>query len=136
MNCTTCQHTESLHTSLAGCVQGEGNTYCSCTQFRVNGWPLPEPSPARAHDGATYDPAVDAKPLNKQQQAVFRMMSSGTWCSLQEIAGALNFPEASVSARLRDLRKAKWGGHLVERRRRMALGHPTRTWEYRLDVAK
>jgi hypothetical protein len=39
------------------------------------------------------------------------------------------FPEASISARLRDFRKEQFGKHVVERRRR-SQGQ----WEYRLIV--
>lgn len=91
--------------------------------------PLQPPPAAVAHDGETYDPAVDAAPLNAQQQAVWDTMTLvPRWWTLRELADRTGYPEASVSARLRDLRKPKWGGHLVERRRR----GDTRQWEYRL----
>ena len=132
MNCTTCQHPANTHTPLAGCVVADAHTYCSCRRF-VEVTRLPEPSSARAHDGVTYDPARDARPLNRQQQAVYALMNDGKWHTLAWIARTLAFPEASVSARLRDLRKAKWGSHKVERRCRLdSAGKPTRLWEYRL----
>ena len=56
-------------------------------------------------------------------------MSCGHWYKLHEIATQTNDPEASVSARLRDLRKAKFGGHEIERR---YVGDGL--WEYRMIV--
>ena len=44
-------------------------------------------------------------------------MSDGNWRSLRAIENETGYPQASVSARLRDFRKAKFGGHTVERKR-------------------
>lgn len=79
-------------------------------------------------DGATYEPAKDKKRLARQLTLVRTLMSDGNWRSLARIAKALGAPEASVSARLRDLRKAKFGGLNVERRRVSGRG----TFEYRV----
>ena len=49
--------------------------------------------------------------------------------TLAQIADDCAASEASVSARLRDLRKPRFGGHTVERRRRTQS-----VWEYRLEV--
>jgi hypothetical protein len=54
-------------------------------------------------------------------------MKAGTWLTLHEISVGTGDPEASVSARLRDLRKTKFGGHEVERQN---LGGGR--WVYRL----
>lgn len=78
--------------------------------------------------GATFDELLDMQRLNKQQRAVYEAVRSGQWMTLREIAHVTGFPEASISARLRDFRKKKFGGHIVERRRRTA-----GTWEYRLQ---
>lgn len=69
-------------------------------------------------DGTTYEPKKDKVRLNQQLQLVFDCMKDGKWRSLQEIAGIIKKPEASISARLRDLRKLRFGAHTVERRRR------------------
>lgn len=45
-------------------------------------------------------------------------MLDGVWRTLPEIASAIGAPEASVSARLRDLRKPKFGGFDVGRKAR------------------
>lgn len=68
-------------------------------------------------DGKTYDPALDHNRLTKQLGRVFELMSDGKWRTLAQIALMTGSPEASVSARLRDLRKEKFGGYSVKRRR-------------------
>jgi hypothetical protein len=67
------------------------------------------------YDGETYEPEHDRARLNAQTKRVWTVMQSGSWFSLREIAERTGDPEASVSARLRDLRKEKFGGHTVER---------------------
>ena len=69
-------------------------------------------------DGVTYNHKFDYARLNKQAQNVYRLMCDGKWRTLQEISDAVKAPQASVSARLRDLRKPKFGGFLVNRRAR------------------
>ena len=68
-------------------------------------------------DGSTFDATRDRKRLNKQAQDVFNLMKDGEWRDLSHIALVTDHPEASVSARIRDLRKPKFGGYTVERRR-------------------
>lgn len=91
-------------------------------------------------DGQTYDPNQDKVRLGKQAQAVWDFMAgSGVWCylkgerwhSLAEISAYTGHPEGSISARLRDFRKERFGSHTVERRRRKDM---MGTWEYRLVV--
>lgn len=78
-------------------------------------------------DGATYDEARDGERLARQMGRVRAVMGDGAWHTLPEIASLTGYPEASISARLRDLRKAKFGGHVVERR---FAGHGL--WQYRV----
>lgn len=85
--------------------------------------------PAGHRDGATYDPALDYSRLGKQARAVFEYMQSGEWRTLEEISAATGYPEASVSARLRDFRKERFGGMQMSGRRRSA-----GLWEYRLSA--
>lgn len=66
-------------------------------------------------DGQTYDHARDGARLASQQNRVLALMRDGRWRTLAEIALYTRDPESSVSARLRDLRKPKFGGHTVER---------------------
>jgi len=67
-------------------------------------------------DGATYEHARDGARLGDQMMAVLSVMADGQWRTLKQLAAAVDAPEASVSARLRDLRKPRFGGHRVERR--------------------
>jgi hypothetical protein len=69
-------------------------------------------------DGDTYSAEFDYARLGKQMRAVADLMLDHNWRTLGEIAAMTTFPEASISARLRDLRKPKFGGHTVERRPR------------------
>ena len=78
-------------------------------------------------DGETYDPDQDFKRLTAQFIRVFQAMGNGNWWTLSDLEKATGDPQASVSARIRDFRKEKFGGHTVERRRASAGQH-----EYRL----
>lgn len=77
--------------------------------------------------GFTFDEARDGPRLNRQCQTVFDLMQDRKWRTLREISRACNEPEASVSARLRDLRKTRFGSYDVQRRH-VAAG----VWEYRV----
>lgn len=87
-------------------------------------------------DGATYS-VDDEVRLNGQMLAVFRAMRDGEWRTLHWISRSASMSsgrhcsEASVSARLRDLRKPQFGSHVVERRH---VGDGL--WEYRLEVTQ
>jgi hypothetical protein len=54
-----------------------------------------------------------------------------TWVTLAELAAKTKFPPASISAQLRHLRKAEYGGWAVEKRRREWVTEEL-VWEYRL----
>mgnify|MGYP006267110607 CR=1 FL=1 len=66
-------------------------------------------------DGATFQAHLDLNRLNAQMRRVYDFMSDYKWHSLKEISEATGDGEASVSARLRDLRKERFGGFLVNR---------------------
>ena len=66
-------------------------------------------------DGKTYQPKRDKDRLAAQLQLVRRCMADGRWRTLAQIETLTEAPQASISARLRDLRKPKFGGYLVER---------------------
>jgi len=70
------------------------------------------------HDGRTYRPGLDRARLNAQQMRVYRVMQDRVWRTLAELSALTGDPEASVSARLRDLRKERFGAHQIDRRRR------------------
>ena len=69
-------------------------------------------------DGATFDPVKDSARISTQMLKVASLMADGQWRTLREIGEAVDAPEASVSARLRDLRKKRFGGFTVGRQRR------------------
>lgn len=68
-------------------------------------------------DGGTYERKKDLERLTSQLGRVRAVMISGEWRTLVEIERLAAAPQASVSARLRDLRKDKFGGYEVHRRR-------------------
>ena len=81
-------------------------------------------------DGSTYERPLDLARLNKQARIVWDVMCLGSWWTLEELADRTGAPEASISARLRDFRKDRFGGHTVERRRVGKKG--SGRFEYRL----
>ncbi len=68
-------------------------------------------------DGVTYEPERDHIRLTGQLGKVFEYMSAGGWVTIAEVAQAVVGSEGGAAARMRDLRKPKFGGFTVERRR-------------------
>lgn len=68
-------------------------------------------------DGETYERAKDRRRLLSQLGQVRLLMLSGAWFTLEDLEQQLGYPQASISARLRDLRKEKFGKFNIERRR-------------------
>ena len=85
--------------------------------------------PAAAFDGASYNPEKDHTRLTGQLLRVFDIMKDGQWRTLAQLVGLVGGSEAAVSARLRDLRKEKYGSHGVSR-----LRIEGGLWKYRLIV--
>lgn len=83
-------------------------------------------------DGPDYSPQHDQVRLASQTERVFQLMKDGRWRTLDEIASATGDPPASVSARLRDLRKKRFGAHTVLKQSRGERVHGL--FEYRLFV--
>jgi hypothetical protein len=79
----------------------------------------------------TYGPAFneekDGDRIRKQHEAIRDYMLVNEWKTLAEIEAALGYPQASISAQLRHLRKKRFGSHYVSKRRR----HEG-TWEYKV----
>lgn len=86
-------------------------------------------------DGKSYDNERDGRRLFPQLEAVKAEMRSGAWVTLTFLHDQLALmhgvkaSQAAVSARVRDLRKDKFGGYTVDRRY-VANG----VWEYRMAV--
>ena len=82
-------------------------------------------------DGADVSPE-DTPRLGNQLDRVFIAMQDGKWRTLAEISAHTGDHEPSVSAQLRNLRKPRFGGHTVNRRRR---GDRSKgLFEYQLQV--
>jgi hypothetical protein len=72
-------------------------------------------------DGRTYDAARDGKRLVSQLDAVCQVMKDGRWRTVAEIHHELTkwgiqATETSISSRIRDLRKAKFGAYEISAR--------------------
>lgn len=68
-------------------------------------------------DGATYEPGHDQARLAGQLSRVQALMRDGRWRTLSALTHIVGGSEAGVSARLRDLRKPRFGSHTIERQR-------------------
>jgi hypothetical protein len=72
--------------------------------------------------GSEFDQQIDGERLQTQLEVIAEVMlaafNRGEWLSLAEIEERTGYPSASISAQLRHLRKKKFGGHKVEKRRR------------------
>lgn len=97
----------------------------------------PPPMPPK-FDGETIIEGWDAERLGGQWKRVFDVMSDGRYRTLEEIqteilrTTGIHDSITGISARTRDFRKSKWGGHWVNSRRR---GDEKRgVWEYSLEV--
>lgn len=90
---------------------------------RYPSWPGPINSPA-------WEDRFDKMRIRGQRRRVFDLLYQRRWYTLHEAAQALpDDSEAGISARIRDFRKARYGGFDVQRRRRREGGG---TWEYRI----
>lgn len=67
--------------------------------------------------------------MRGQGKIIFRLMADGKWRTLKEIEAITKFPITSISARLREMRMTKFGGHKIEKRLR-----GKREYEYRLII--
>jgi hypothetical protein len=81
--------------------------------------------------GETYDESQDGDRLRAQFAAVFALMSDGEWRTLNEIRAQTGgvWETQSLSARLRDFRKPKFGAHIVDKER---VPGANGLWRYRL----
>ena len=85
-------------------------------------------------DGKTYDREKDHERLWTALEAVEDLLSKGNWHTLRDIQRRLErdygvmASESGISARFRDLRKEKFGGHKMISRR-VEGG----AWEYAME---
>jgi len=99
--------------------------------------------PALWFDGDTYDPREDETRLGRQMGACTALMSNYKEWTIAHLARAMSarlgrhVSEASASARIRDLRKERFGSHFVDRTRldnglhTYRLLSPAQEWERR-----
>jgi hypothetical protein len=79
--------------------------------------------------GPAYDKKLDGKRIKKQLDCIRDyMLMFNSWWTLSELRDVLNYPESSISAQLRHLRKDRFGGYEVNKRRRSG-----GTWEYKVE---
>lgn len=81
--------------------------------------------------GPAYIKRLDQERLSRQHERIRDFMVGGDgWWTLGELEHALGYPQASISAQLRHLRKPRFGSFVVEKRRR---GEPrSGLYEYRV----
>lgn len=80
--------------------------------------------------GPDYDEQIDGQRIKTQMEKIrdYVLGKYPDWVSLAEIETATEYPQASISAQLRHLRKSRFGGYVVEKQRRQS---DKGTWEYR-----
>jgi hypothetical protein len=93
----------------------------------------------RTFRGAAYVPSLDRARLSVQIERIRSYMLGVEWRTLREIKAALEvlyasavFPEGSISAQLRNLRKPGFSYRLLRRRRAGVRGPGAGIWEYLL----
>lgn len=75
--------------------------------------PVDEPD----FDGASYDPTKDQKRLTGQLLRVFEAMRDCQWHDVASLCDLAQVSPLSITARIRDLRKPKFGSYTIERKR-------------------
>ena len=88
--------------------------------------PQPELDFSRARFEGPRDNARDCDRLTKKLKMIYDFLSSNGWVTLAEMERATGIPQASASAFARHLRKARFGMHTVDKRRR----DNGNQWEY------
>lgn len=80
--------------------------------------------------GPAFDSEIDGPRLNTQREVLREnMLRRKEWATLREISLATGYPESSISAQLRHLRKKQFGHYILEKKRMTSRGG---TWGYRL----
>jgi predicted HTH transcriptional regulator len=83
-------------------------------------------STATSTYGPAYSEVLDGARIQKQHEVIRDFMLNNGWFTLAELHEELGYPEASISAQLRHLRKPAFGEYQVEKQRRGLKG----TWVY------
>lgn len=80
---------------------------------------------------ARYEGVAEGRDVDRligQTLRVYHALRDNGWLTLSEIRHITGDPEASISAQIRHLRKPRFGGHVIEKRRR----NDGAQWEYML----
>ena len=85
----------------------------------------------RKFAGAGVKTMKDHDRLTSQLERIKRLMADGEFRTLKEIEEITHYPQASISAQLRHLRKPEFGSHELDTRPR---GSGTGLWEYRVTL--
>jgi hypothetical protein len=85
-------------------------------------------------DGSTFEVEHDQSRLTKQLDVVREVLLGGQWHTPEQLEAATGYRWASISARIRDLRKSRFGAFVVERR---SCGERAKgCFEYRIKVGR
>lgn len=76
---------------------------------------VPRAEPGAQFDGATYNPKNDRVRLSGQLRTMWNIIVDLEVHSVREIGERTGFPEPSISAQFRNLRKEKFGGWYIPR---------------------
>jgi len=80
-------------------------------------------------DGKHFDAEKDQARLTAQMKGIYKVLQGAkVWMTVAEIEGETDYPQPSISAQLRNMRKAKFGSLDVRGRYRQG----TRIFEYKL----
>lgn len=80
-------------------------------------------------DGSDIVDARDRPRLAGQLRRIFAYMKDGNWYTLRSVAEGTRCPEASASAQIRNLKKKRFGEHIIEKKH-----SGNGLWHYRLIV--
>jgi len=80
-------------------------------------------------DGRTYSPPLDKTRLTTQLAEVKSLMLDGAWWTIPDLTETVHGLPTAISARIRDFRKPKFGGHMILSAR--VVGE-SGLWKYRL----
>ena len=91
------------------------------------------PPPMPPHfDGSDIIEGFDLARLTYQIRRVYDAMADGNYRTLGELESITGDGQASISAQMRNLRKTRFGGHIINKRRRGL--ETSGCWEYALEV--
>lgn len=79
---------------------------------------LPKQADILTFDGYAYVEILDQKRLSTQYFRIFNLMKDKKWRTLSEIEDELGYPQASISAQLRHMKKKRNNSNTVNKRRR------------------